>query len=386
MGICINGSKIGGIVINGQKVTGVAINGNVVYKDKPKAKIYGIKRSLTTYSPEWERTDDAINLYAEATHDGKSVRNDFDNIYPWSDIYTYSLNTLTGKETRYDEQGFNYTDDYVMTKFPKFWYKRWQDNDNEYIQIASDEVEGFIKIDEFSLGRYMMSGSSSAVYSKSGESPLASVEITNFRKYAQNIGKGWGQTDWRYFALQILYLVEYANYNSQSVLGLGNVNSGSKSKTGGCDSLGMKSGCLSNNGAGTVIYRGVEDVFGNLSEFIDGININNYKAYVCYDPTKYEINTYSGYYDEIDYTNAKSSNYISKLGYTATHPLISFPIEVNGSSTTGICDEYSQSNGEQGVFVGGYYSDGDEAGLFNWSCNRSSTHTSSHVGARLLKY
>lgn len=355
---------------------------------KKKPKIYGIKRLLTTSSPAWERTDDAVNLYAEATHNGSPVRNDFDNIYPWSKIYTYSWNKSTDAETRYDEPGFNYTDDYVMTKFPEFWYKRWQDDSYEYIQIADMEVEGFTKSEEFSLGRYTISGSSSAVYSKSGAKPLTSINRTNFRTYAKNVGVGWGQLDWRYFLLQILYLVEYANYNSQEVLGQGVCNS-SMVNSGGCNNLemksGLKSGCLLNDGAHSVIYRGIEDIFGNINQWVDGININNYINYVCYNPSEYVNDVYSGNYKQVGYTNSNSDGYVTKLGYDSYHPLISMPIAASGGSSTYMCDYYTKGSTNRLVRVGGRYDDKDKVGLWNWNCDFRDVADGA-TGTRLLKY
>ena len=47
---------------------------------------------------------------------------------------------------------------------------------------------------------------------------------------------------------RMLYLVEYADYDSQSVLGKGVAENDGAITMGGTDSLGMKSGCLVNDG------------------------------------------------------------------------------------------------------------------------------------------
>ena len=80
----------------------------------------------------------------------------------------------------------------------------------------------------------------------------------------------------------MLYLVEYADYDSQEMLGVGNsYHSGtlgvSPSKSGECNSLGMKSGTLNNDGKHSMIYRVIEDIVGNADQFIDGINLKDYK-------------------------------------------------------------------------------------------------------------
>lgn len=388
MGIAFNGKKISGLAYNGKKISGIAYNGEVIYSSKSgDPKIYGIKRLISQSSPTWERTDDAVGLYAEATHDGSTVKNDFDSLYPWSDIKTVNYDPVQNKVVAYiGDANFSFTHDYVMTIIPEFWYKRWQDDDYEYIQISAEEADGFTKSEEFMIGRYTISGSSSAVYSRSGQSPLCNVNITDFRSYAQKIGIGWGQLDWRHFVIQLLYLVEYANYDSQNILGQGNVNNNSILTSGECNNLGMKSGCLVNNGKHSVIYRGLEDIFGNIFQFVDGINMKSRVAYICYDPSKYADNTFSGNYTAIGYTNGSSNGYIKTLGYDANNPLISLPTASGESSSTYIPDYYYQSIGNRIVLVGGRYDHGSHAGLWFWGLSNTSSVANTYIGARLLYY
>lgn len=357
---------------------------------KPTAtKTYGIRRLISSTSSAWERLDSAEGLVANATKNGGTVQNDFDSLYPWSDIISYNYDTVTQEiKAYYGDATFKWdgTNGDVLTRIPEFWYKRYQEDGYEYIYIADGELDGYTKSNEFSLGRYTISGNSSKVSSKSGVAPLCSTTITDFRNYAKKLGTGFGIMDWRYFLIQLLYLVEYADYNSQSMLGQGNVSSGSIKNSGGCNALGMKSGCLGNNGSYQVIYRGLEDIFGNIFQFVDGLNISSYKAYICYDPTKYAVDTFSGNYQEVGYTNCSSDGYASKLGYSSSNPLISLPTEVAGSSSTGTCDRYYQNSGNRIVRVGGYYNDYDNAGLWCWYCYSTSSSTYSYLGARLLKY
>lgn len=353
----------------------------------PETKIYGIKRSLTTVSSAWERTDDAVGLVANAQVGTDPVVNNFDSLYPWSDIYTYSWNKDTGEETRYDAAGFSYTDDYIFTKIPTLWYKRWQDSTHEYIQIATAELEGFTKCDEFSVGRYTMSGTTSAPTSKSGVAPLVSQTRASFRTAAAKLS-GCCLIDWRYFILQILYLVEYADYNSQAKLGQGWTSGNSTALTNGsCDTLGMKSGRpTGTDGKTGVIYRGVENIFGNIWQWVDGINISSRKAYVCTDPTKYADNTTSGDYVGLSYTNASSNGYASKLGYDANRSIYAFPIAASGSETTYVCDYYYQSSGSYVAAVGGAWYHTLTAGLFYWNLNYIASDANTYSGSRLLKY
>ena len=347
---------------------------NVSAKDTDNLnKIYGIRRSLTTSSSAWERIKDAVGLVANAQVGTTAVRNDFDSVYPWSDIISYNYDVKARQITAYYGDPtfkFDGSNGDVFTKIPEFYYRRYRDTNYEYILISKNKVAGFVKSEEFSVARYTMSGSSSRVYSRSGQAPLTNVNITNFRSYARNLGAGFGQMDWHYFILQMLYLVEYADYNSQAKLGLGYTNSSHTApvNSGQCDVLGMKSGSRDGTDNTSIIYRGIEDIFGNVWQFVDGINIRNYKAYICYNADKYAVDKFNDGYTALGYTNASGSNaYISKLGYDSANPMVALPVEVAGSSNTDVCDHYWQA-------------EGDRIALADISSNANG-----YIGARLLK-
>ena len=364
-------------------------NGDNRISATPSDKMYGVRRSINSSSTVWERVGESIGLVANAQVGSTPVTNDFDNIYPWSNIISCNYNNTTKKVVAYYGDA-NYkadgTNGQVMTIFPEFYYKRYIEDGYEYIMISEDKLSGYIKSDQFMIGRYTMSGSASNVYSRSGYAQLVSKSIVDFRNYARNLGAGWQQLDiWRYSILQLLYLVEYADYNSQVKLGRGNVDSGSKVSSGGCDSLGMKSGYVGSNGYSSVIYRGVEDIFGNIFQWVDGINLNSRQAYVCTDPTKYASDVFSGDYVKLGYENYSSSGYISQLGYDVNYPLVALPTAASGSSNTHIPDYYYQSTGNLVACVGGTYGSSAKAGLWCWRCDYDSTDAYGSVGARLLK-
>lgn len=353
-------------------------------------KVYGVKRSLTTSSSAWERIRDAVGLVANAQVGTTAVQNDFDNIYPWSDIISYNYDVTAKQVTAYYGDPtfkFDGTNGEVLTKIPEFYWRRYRDNSYEYILISKHKLAGFVKSEEFSVGRYTMSGDSSRVYSRSGYAPLVSKTITDFRTYARNLGAGFGQMDWHYFILQMLYLVEYADYNSQAKIGLGYTNGSHTAPTnsGGCDALGMKSGSRDGTDNTSIIYRGIEDIFGNLWQFVDGINIRDYKAYICYDSNKYAVDTFSGSYKALGYTNASVNGYASKLGYDSANPLISLTTEAVGDSSTNMSDYYYQNSGDRIALVGGCFDIDSCCGLVSVCGLDSPAYAGSSRGARLLK-
>ena len=354
------------------------------------SKIYGIKRSLTTESSAWERTNDSVGLVANAQVGTTSVQNDFDSIYPWSDIKSYNYNTDTKQVTAwYGDANFKFdgSNGEVLTYIPEFYYKRTQENGYEYIYISKEYQDGYSKSDTFSVGRYTMSGSVNNVHSRSGVQPLVNHTITDFRTYARALGEEFGQLDYHYFILQLLYLVEYADYDSQAKLGPGYTKSSHIGPTisGGCDILGMHSGSVDGTDNTSVIYRGIEDIFGNIWQFVDGINVKDYQAYICYNKDQYESDKFDGCYQPIGYVNANINGNISKLGYDSTNPLILLPIEVSENATTYIPDYYYQTSGNRIAIVGSKWNNTTKAGLWYWYFNVTPSNAWTDSGARLLK-
>ncbi len=354
-------------------------------------KVFGVRKNLKSSSSAWERIYDSIGLKANAQVGTTAVQNDFDKIYPWSDIITCNYNNSTKQIVAYYGDAnfsFNGSKGQVMTIIPEFYYRRYVSDGYEYVLISKDALDGFVKSDRFMIGRYTMSGSSSGVFSRSGYNPLVNTTIANFRQYARNLGNGWQQLDWHYFILQMLYLVEYADYNAQAKLGAGYTNGSNTAaiQSGGCDKLGMKSGSATGNDRGSVIYRGVEDIFGNVWQFVDGINIVDYQAYINYNPATYVSDKFTGDYQKLGYINNKTSgSYITGLGYDPKHPLVGLPTDVDGSSNTYTCDYYWCNSGNRIARVGGAWPDGLSCGLWCWNLHYDSTYSGIYVGARLLK-
>ena len=91
-------------------------------------KVYGVKRSLTTSSSAWERIRDAVGLVANAQVGTTAVQNDFDNIYPWSDIISYNYDVTAKQVTAYYGDPtfkFDGTNGEVLTKIPEFYWRRY---------------------------------------------------------------------------------------------------------------------------------------------------------------------------------------------------------------------------------------------------------------------
>lgn len=349
--------------------------------------IYTVRKKTDTSSTSFERLDDAVGLVANATKDGSAVQNDFDDLYPWSDIISYNYDTKGKRITAfYGEPTFDFSgaNGQVLTRIPKFWYKIWREDGYYYYSIADNKVDGYLESQQFSVGRYTNSGSSSAVFSRSGYTPFVNYTITSARSYAQNVGEGFGILDYHIFLISLLYLVEYADFKSQAKLGNGVVSATATITSGGCDTLGMKSGCLNNDSKHSMIYRGIEDIYGNVWQFIDGLNIKDNVAYISYNSSDYAVDKFDGSYKALGYVCAKANDWTKELGYDSSNPLIGLPLSVGGSDSTYITDYYWQNTGNRIALFGGYWADGVSCGLWCWRLNAASSWAGASYGSRLL--
>ena len=465
------GTFINNISVNGIPQT--IVNNSVDIRIESNT-IYGIERNIANNSAtSWDRTDNAVGLVANATHDGTEVQNDFDNLYPWSHMKTVNYDptekiiTATIGDSNFKFDGSN---GQVMTIVPEFYFTYWADDTKEHWQISEYAIEGFTKVPGFMLGRYPSAKTTdNKLMSASGMFPEVLKTITSFRNDSKAVGDDFGQMDWRYFAVQLLYLVEYADYNSQAKLGNGytnlrvsdndkalvaetnvnriiiataNANSfkvgqaisvgtnaawkwnvaknrlitsitdysegditgkainfdgdpvniavdnvvwSTGQKSGECDVLGMKSGCVANDGKSAVIYRGLENIFGNVWQFVDGINIKDYVAYVCYNPENYAVDKFDGDYKAVGYVNANKEGWGKTLGHDANHPLVTLTTDVGGSSSNYLSDYYYTNSGNRIVRVGGACVSNARAGLWSWACDYDSSYSYYTLGSRLLK-
>lgn len=431
-----------------------------------RGHVYGIRRKITDNSSSaWERLFDSIGKVANATKNGGTVQNDFDSLAPWSEIKSCNYDLTTKKiNAWFGDANFKFdgTNGDVFTHVPKTYWKIYQEDDYDYVLLADYPKAGFMEVDGFFAGRYNGAVVDDVLHTYSGLVPTTNKTIGAFRTLANALGDNFSQLDWRYFVLQMLYLVEYANYNSQTMLGNGVMNRkylktliaesntnrvviGSASGyyvgqiirigtsdggtqiadarkitaiepyddgtitgseitfdgaavniavdnfvctmaqiTGQCDALGMKSGCLNNDGYHSMIYRGIENIFANIWQWVDGINIKDHLAYICKDHSKYASDKFDGDYKPLAYTNCDTNGNPKTLGLDVDEPFFRFPTAIGGGTSTYMCDYYWQNTGNMVALVGGLFYNGAIDGLWSWYLGNTSSHANWCIGARVL--
>ncbi len=155
------------------------------------------------------------------------------------------------------------------------------------------------------------------------------LTIANARKIAQNRGAGWDITAIDTIsATQLLFIIEYAAFNSQAAIGDGVVNADIPVKTGGASSLGNASGAAAN---GAVSYRGEENLWGNTYHYVD---IGNH--IFDYIPT---------------------TGYISAFSYSKNSDWAFIPSETKGNTALPVGDRAQNNRLESiaGFSAGGAY-------------------------------
>lgn len=309
----------------------------------------------------------------------------FDSYMPWKGMEEYNIvsNAVSYKK---GETGFSRTSNDTVVYIPEFYYKIVDDatNSKRYFYIADSEMTGFAK--HPGSGRYVGKYHTiDGYYSKSGSLPLTNMTRATARTQSKAKGSKWSQYDFAtYSAIVLLYLVEFADWNSQSKIGQG-CGSGSKVNNGGCDSMNYHTGtsASSHTTAGPVQYRNIEGLWSNVYDWVDGINMNSRSVYICTTPANFADNTTTNY-TATGITLPSSNGSIKAMGYSSAAAWAMIPSASGGSGTTYVSDYVYSNSGWCVLYVGGDYSTYAAYGLMFFNAYNSSSKSGDNVGARLL--
>ena len=310
----------------------------------------------------------------------------FDNLAPWSGMQV-STDTLGNS----------------LVSIPKFWYKIQKTASALTIQIADGPVQGFHVSpahrarnaqendkDVVYIGRYHSSGADASKWkSVSGVTPIASITRAVARTGVHNLGAEYWQLDMSmWITIWMLYIVEFANWDSQAMIGYNCGNGGSKENTGSTDLMPYHTGTMQASkatyGVG-VQYRYIEDPWGNVLDWCDGITFNNADIY-CFD-------NFADYSDSYQSTGAKlvgtrpiTGNYIKNWGLSSEtgYEWFMYPSEVQ-SAQTEVPDYCSFLASGVVLRVGGGYNQNAYYGLFYLSGNNAASNSHASIGVRLQR-
>lgn len=174
-------------------------------------------------------------------------------------------------------------------------------------------------------------------------------------------------------------IIRVEDYSSGSVTGkaiyfdgdpvniaVGNIISHCANISGTTDSLGMKDGCLVNDGKHAMLLLGHE--FNGQYAFVDNVNRYQDKLYVCYDntATKDNVGDTDPNYKALSFAFPTTSGWQLLEGFDPEHPLEMWCEKLGGSSVGKGNGAYLWSNNNAAwcvLYVFGYANNGADAGL-----------------------
>lgn len=244
------------------------------------------------------------------------------------------------------------------------------------------------------VGAYKAGMPATALVSKPDLVPTGSLTISQFWAAAQVNGKDWGLYSYNHRKKIVMqFLTEYGNTSIKAVLGDGLINNYSDVRditTGKTISLGDVSGAVNTTDLQARIvqcisYRGLENPYGQIWEFVQGIVSNGDVVYI-FDGNKVANNKPPvgvDYRTQPRMTSAGGS-YIDTMNLGEYFDII--PKTVGGGSTNRWADgHYSAVGGEVWLF-GGAAGNGSVCGLSASGADAVFSVARSDVGARLAFY
>ena len=268
---------------------------------------FGVRWDTTATSPALTRLGDAASL---TVNTGVTPHtSDFSSYLPWSGMKRCALNSIGGDIFAMggdlDDDGsatlFYGTSSKIMVQIPKFWVKFVTGSTNYDYYISPYPMKSYrlhpafvrngVVVDNVYVGAFEGDISSSYMYSRANVTPTVSSARATLRTAAQLwnpstvAGYGWTLLEYNvYNAIQLLYLIEYANLDSQAQIGEGLMHIAAVQTTGytlgatlggpGGTNLGSGSGQVNIAGNDYAMsYRGIENLWGNTWTILDGMNI-----------------------------------------------------------------------------------------------------------------
>lgn len=307
----------------------------------------------------------------------------FDNYAPWNGMKECNLSPNGLVDAWKGDSGFSRNNTQTMVFIPEFYVAQKRSGTKQYFYISDNPKTGFTKHpgSRKYVGKYHAANDYCRSMTKS--SPWVNCTRTDFRKGVKNIGSTkFHLYDFAtYCALIWLYIVEFADWDTQSKIGRGYVDSNNSAiNSGETDSMTYHTGRgAGNDGSTAVQYRWIENLWGNVYQWVDGFNANGTTAYYCTDPSKYADDTTTGY---TQIGTLPNNGWIKDLTVTDNGLLI--PKTVGGSETTFIPDYAYSSSGWRVLRVGGNWDYGSVAGLLYFGASSPSSDSYSFISARLL--
>ena len=334
----------------------ITLGGSVVNHVIP---VYGVDFTNMETTSKCTRTDAAANFAdPQPAVAGGTGSSPFDNIMPWAGMVR-STDPNAGE----------------VVAIPKFYFKWVTDGTKATgLKISMGKQPGFNtspahmdrgdgkgERDVIYVGRYH---SCSTNKSATGQKPKVNITRSEARTAAHSLGSNVWQFD---FATRVtiwmLYLVEFADWNSQEKIGYGCGNNSDRSENvGASDSMQYHTGTMQANrtdyGVG-VQYRYIEGLWDNVQDWIDGCYYSSSGMLVILNPD--------------NFSDTENGTIIGTplIGYPSAFAISDWAIYPNansGSTSTGSCDGWNYNSNYPCLCCGGNFSHKKNFGLFSVLC------------------
>lgn len=341
--------------------------------------IYGVQWDGTS-TTLLSRTDDAAGFTNPVAYMSgiSNYGSPFDAKLPWSGMVV-SEDSAAGK----------------LVAIPKFWYKLTQSGNGLKIQIADAATDGFSvspahmdrgdgkgERDVVYIGRYHCRSSDYKSYG--GSLPKNNITRSTARSGIHAIGSTVWQSDFLMaFTIWLLYIVEYANWDSQAVIGYGCGNNSGVQNMGYTDSMpyhtGTTASARTTYGA-TTQYRNIEGLWDNCLDWMDGCYYNSNGMMVILNPSAFSDSS-GGVL-----VGKPSSGWISALSVKTVSglPPLFIASGSSGSDSTYVPDSWNYNASYSCLFRGGDYGQHLYHGMFRVYYD-SVSYANANVGCRLQK-
>lgn len=339
-----------------------------------KPKIFGVSWNGSN-TASLTRTDDAASFSSPVAGKGTTKGSSpFDSYYPWSEI---AMETINGN---------------AMVKIPKFWYKWTTSGSSLSLQIADRPIDGFHTspmhadredgIGERDYAYIAKYRCNSSYKSTAGNAPLWDMTIGTARSKIAALGTGYHQYDFAAFwTIRMLFLVEWATWDGQSVLANTTNFASGGIVTGGTSSMTYHTG-ISANGY-SFQYRWIEDLWENSLDWVDGIYFSGLNIYCINNPAKFAIGS-NGTLIGQRITTTTSGGFIKSWSVPTVEGFeyALFPASIN-SSEGYIPDGYYYGSSGTCLYTGGSRSSLAVHGPFMMYTDYTTTNTSSKICCRI---
>lgn len=221
--------------------------------------------------------------------------------------------------------------------------------------------------------------------SVSGATPTRSQTIATFRTQAMANGDGWHLTDWNLLnTIKRLCYIEFCDFIVTKYLGGGNdAGTDYGITTGQSNALGNRSSDSTHNNM-YMSYRGIENMYADIWEFVDGVNVNNYQFYVNGKYSTFQSDVFTGdYVTKGPLAAAATNSLIKRCAVSADGGFI--PTVVGGSTTTFYGDSLGSATGARIAYYGGNASIGASGGMGTLGVDSASSLSNVAIGAAVCR-